>query len=91
MTTQPVDWKLRLSREAIARAALLSPQTVGRTIQRLADLGLITIHRRHKSDSVFERVRLFHPASHAARNAFASRLACSNSGVSAPGGDDEIL
>jgi CRP-like cAMP-binding protein len=34
---------LRLSREAIARAALLSPRTVGRTIQRLANLGLITV------------------------------------------------
>jgi hypothetical protein len=35
--------KLRLSREAIARAALLSPRTVGRTIRHLADLGLITV------------------------------------------------
>jgi hypothetical protein len=34
---------VRMSREAIARAALLSPRTVGRTIQRLADLGLITV------------------------------------------------
>jgi hypothetical protein len=35
--------RVRLSREAIARAVLLSPRTVGRAIQRLADLGLITI------------------------------------------------
>ena len=34
---------LRLSYEAIARAALLSRGTVGRTIQRLANLGLITV------------------------------------------------
>jgi CRP-like cAMP-binding protein len=33
---------LRMSREAIARVALLSPRTVGRTIRHLADLGLIT-------------------------------------------------
>jgi hypothetical protein len=45
---------LCLSQEAIAEAALLSPRTVGRAVRRLADLGLITIHRRHKSDSVFE-------------------------------------
>jgi DNA-binding GntR family transcriptional regulator len=45
---------LRLSREAIAKAALLSPRTVGRAVRRLAGLGLITIHRPHKSDSVFE-------------------------------------
>jgi hypothetical protein len=35
--------KLRLSREAIAEAALLSPRTVGRAIQHLANLGLITV------------------------------------------------
>jgi hypothetical protein len=35
---------LRLSYEAIGEAALLSPRTVGRTIQHLADLGLITVH-----------------------------------------------
>jgi len=34
---------LSLSYEAIARAALLSRGTVGRTIQRLANLGLITV------------------------------------------------
>jgi hypothetical protein len=34
---------LRLSYEAIADAALLSPRTVGRTVRRLANLGLITI------------------------------------------------
>jgi DNA-binding Lrp family transcriptional regulator len=34
---------LRLSYEAIAEAALLSPRTVGRAIQRLANLGIITI------------------------------------------------
>jgi DNA-binding transcriptional ArsR family regulator len=45
---------LRLSYEVIAEAALLSPRTVGRAVRRLAGLGLITIHRRHKSDSVFE-------------------------------------
>ena len=45
---------LCLSHEAIAEAALLSPRTVGRAVRRLAGLGLITIHRRHKSDSVFE-------------------------------------
>jgi DNA-binding MarR family transcriptional regulator len=45
---------LCLSQEAIAEAALLSPRTVGRAVRRLAGLGLITIHRRHKSDSVFE-------------------------------------
>jgi DNA-binding transcriptional ArsR family regulator len=35
---------LRLSYEAIAEAALLSPRTVGRAVRRLAGLGLITIH-----------------------------------------------
>jgi CRP-like cAMP-binding protein len=39
----PGDLSLRMSREAIARAALLSPRTVGRTIQHLANLGLITV------------------------------------------------
>ena len=39
----PGDPSLRMSREAIARAALLSPRTVGRTIQHLANLGLITV------------------------------------------------
>jgi hypothetical protein len=34
---------LRLSYEAIAEAALLSPRTVRRGIQRLANLGIITI------------------------------------------------
>jgi DNA-binding Lrp family transcriptional regulator len=34
---------LRLSYEAIAEAALLSPRTVGRAIQRLANLGIITV------------------------------------------------
>jgi DNA-binding IscR family transcriptional regulator len=34
---------LCLSYEAIAEAALLSPRTVGRAIQRLANLGLITV------------------------------------------------
>jgi DNA-binding transcriptional ArsR family regulator len=33
---------LRLSYEAIAEAALLSPRTVGRAIRRLANLGIIT-------------------------------------------------
>ena len=42
--------KLRLSREAIAEAALLSPRTVGRTIQHLANLGLITV----QGSSVYE-------------------------------------
>jgi Mn-dependent DtxR family transcriptional regulator len=41
---------LRLSSEAIAEAAMLSPRTVGRAIQRLANLGLITI----QGDSVYE-------------------------------------
>src|SRR6516162_3811804 len=47
-------WKryesLRLSYEAIAEAALLSPRTVGRAVRRLAGLGLITI----QGDSVYE-------------------------------------
>jgi DNA-binding transcriptional ArsR family regulator len=46
---------LRLSREAIARAALLSPRTVGRTIQRLANLGLITIQRKGVYESTRRR------------------------------------
>jgi len=41
---------LRLSYEAIAEAALLSPRTVGRAVRRLAGLGLITI----QGDSVYE-------------------------------------
>jgi hypothetical protein len=41
---------LRLSYEAIAEAALLSPRTVGRAVWRLADLGIITI----QGDSVYE-------------------------------------
>jgi Mn-dependent DtxR family transcriptional regulator len=40
----------RLSREAIAKAALLSPRTVGRAIQRLANLGIITM----QGGSVYE-------------------------------------
>jgi DNA-binding transcriptional ArsR family regulator len=34
---------LRLSYEAIAEAALLSPRTVGRAVRRLAGLGIITV------------------------------------------------
>jgi hypothetical protein len=41
---------LRLSYEAIAEAALLSPRTVGRAIQRLANLGIITV----QGGSVYE-------------------------------------
>jgi len=41
---------LRLSYEAIAEAALLSPRTVGRAVRRLAGLWLITI----QGDSVYE-------------------------------------
>ena len=41
---------LRLSYKAIAEGALLSPRTVGRAIQRLANLGMITV----QGDSVYE-------------------------------------
>jgi CRP-like cAMP-binding protein len=41
---------LRLSYEAIAEAALLSPRTVGRAVQRLASLGIITV----QGSSVYE-------------------------------------
>jgi hypothetical protein len=41
---------LRLSNEAIAEAALLSPRTVGRAIRRLANLGIITV----QGGSVYE-------------------------------------